>query len=268
MYNIEHTEYSTMTKSIYDLLLMNFDFGLKDYPIWNEGYRTILNTAILDFYKFKQIGYTNPAVFKDRLNMRMSLIMRNKYNALYEAKAKEFNPLYTLEVYEEYSHELNNTGQSSNNGTVDYTTNNTSNVTTNSNSKTTNNEENNQSGESMNVTSQYPSEEMLEENFEETIYVDGGAKVKNSQKSVDESTQNLETNGTVNNVVNGTDKTVNVLNGTSNNKVIESYNKKTYGSASDLSFAHAMTQFKDYIIQFQLDNQVIDELKDLFLNVW
>jgi hypothetical protein len=257
-----------MTKAVYDLILMNFDFGLKDYPIWDESYRPILNTAILDFYKFKQIGYTNPLVFKDRLNMRMSLIMRNKYNALYEAKAIKFNPLYNIEIHETFSHSIDNSGQVTNNGTTDFTTNNTNNTTSSNEINTTINDEGNQSTESTNVTSQYPSEEMLENDFESNIYVDGGAKLKNTQHSTDENNQNTNSSGTVNNAIIGNDKTINVNNGTSKNITTETYSKDTVGSSAGLPFSRAMTQLKDYLDEYQLDQQVIDELKDLFMNVW
>lgn len=266
--NLNHTGYSYYTKSVYDLILMGFDFGLKDYPIFNEEYRPILNEAILNYYKFKEIGFTNPMVFKDRLNYRMSVIMRNKYNALYIAKAKDFNPLYTLDVYDEYKHEVENTGNSTNNGTIDYTTNNTNKTTSNNTSVVTTNETNKQKAEISAVTSAYPSEEMVESDFDTVNYIDGGSRNKTSQDTTDESSQNSTSNGTVNNSIDGTDKTINVNNGTSNNKTIETYSKHSYGSASDLSFAHAMVQFKDYCDKYNLDQQVISELSDLFHNVW
>ena len=90
------------TISVYTLIENGFDFGLKDYPIFDENYRPILNKAILDSYMMHEIGWINPAVFKHFLNTRMDLIMRNKYNELYKAKSIEFNPLYNVEMHEKF----------------------------------------------------------------------------------------------------------------------------------------------------------------------
>jgi hypothetical protein len=186
--------------------------------------------------------------------------MRNKYNALYTAKAKEFNPLYTMELYEDFSHTIDNTGENNNNTEVNYNT-----LSTNTTSNKSNTKENSESNsDGLSLTSNYPSEEMTEDDVTSNLYVDGATKQKGNDTSNDET--NVTSNGSVNNI--GVDKTTNATNGTNKNKTIESYSKKTYGSASDLSFAHAMTQFKDYCDQFDLDNQVIAELKDLFMTVW
>ena len=43
---------SVFTVSVAELIENNFDFGLEDYEIFDEGYRTILNKKILDYYMF------------------------------------------------------------------------------------------------------------------------------------------------------------------------------------------------------------------------
>ena len=110
-----NSEIGKYTISVYELMENNFDFGLKDYEIFDENYRPILNQAILDFYKFREIGYINPIQWKDRLNQRMRLIMRNKYNALYKAKMTNFNPLFNVDMTETFTHEISNTGEENNN---------------------------------------------------------------------------------------------------------------------------------------------------------
>jgi hypothetical protein len=255
-----NSEISTYTISVYELQEIGFDFGLNDYPIWNEAYRPILNKAILDFYMFREIGYINPNVWRQRLRNRMDIIMRNKYNALYTAKAKDFNPLYTMELYEEFSHNIDNTGTNSNNGEVNFNTTSSTNTSNNSTTKETTESE----SEGLNVTSNFPSEEMTEGDLSENLYVDGATKQKANDSSSDNTTE--ASTGLTSNT--GTDKTINTNTGSNTNKTVESYSKKTYGSASDLSFAHAMVQFKDYCDKYDLDNQVIAELKDLFISVW
>ena len=91
---------SRHTITIHELLENGIEIGLKDYTIFNEEYRAVLNNAIIETYRFREIGFSNPALFINRLNYKMDLIMRNKYNALYEAKATKFNPLYNIEIQE------------------------------------------------------------------------------------------------------------------------------------------------------------------------
>lgn len=248
------------TISVYTLLDNNFDFGLKDYPIFDENYRAVLNKAILDTYMMHEIGWVNPTVFKHFLNTRMDLIMRNKYNALYTAKAKEFNPLYTLDVYDEYSHTVENT----NTGEINSTSNAT-NTTSASNETIVNSDVTSEnSNDTLALASNYPSENMVNNDLESNVYVNNGQKNTTKVNSSDNTEETTTANGNTNTNSVGTDKTTN--NG--NAKTIESYTKHSYGSASDLSFAHAMTQFKDYCDQFDLDLQVISELKDLFINIY
>jgi len=71
------------TITIKSLIDNNFDFGLNDYPIFNETYRNILNQNILNYYYENEIGFETAELFKFYLNNTMKLIMP-KYNILYE----------------------------------------------------------------------------------------------------------------------------------------------------------------------------------------
>ena len=59
------------------LEVKGFDIGLKDYEIFDEAYREKLNNAIIEHYRFRNIGFIIPGMFKNRLNQRMNLIMRD-----------------------------------------------------------------------------------------------------------------------------------------------------------------------------------------------
>ena len=97
------------TFTIYELMCNNFDFGLNDYPIFDENYRQTLNNVILEFYKFREIAFINPNVWRDRLRARMDIIMRNKYNKMYIAKLKDFNPFYNVDMTETFTHNIETT---------------------------------------------------------------------------------------------------------------------------------------------------------------
>lgn len=235
---------SEYTTSIYTLESMGFDFGLTDYEIFNEQYREVLNKAILDFYRFHEIGFETPEMFKDRLNARMNLIMRSKYNKLYEAKAIEFNPLYNIEIHENYTR---TTDIAMNNETKEDTNNNVTDTATSTNTDTT---------AQKNLSSSYPSDEMLQNELQNNVYVDGLARAS------------------VENTSNGTDNNTSVVKGNSAltskdvGKNVESFEHTTEGSSAGLPFSKALMQLKQLYDKFELDRQVIDELSDLFMCVW
>ena len=52
-------KYTTTIKTLID---NNFDFGLKDYPIFDEEYREHLNDMILKHYYMSEIGFETAAL--------------------------------------------------------------------------------------------------------------------------------------------------------------------------------------------------------------
>lgn len=92
------------TITIKTLIDNNFDFGLQNYPIFDESYRSTLNSNILNYYFESEIGVETPALFKRLLNDRMTLIM-NKYNVLYNAQKEllEHDLLTNVNLKETYT---------------------------------------------------------------------------------------------------------------------------------------------------------------------
>lgn len=99
---------SKYTTQLRYLIEMNFDLGLKSYPIWDETHREELNNAIINHYKFREIGFETANLFKDRLNTKMSEIMP-KYCKLYETmKNKALTD--NKDIYEEINNKSQSTG--------------------------------------------------------------------------------------------------------------------------------------------------------------
>ena len=71
----------------------NFNFGLNDYPIFNETYRETLNNNILNYYFESEIGFETAELFKTYLNNTMALIMP-KYNEMYKAQEKTLENIF------------------------------------------------------------------------------------------------------------------------------------------------------------------------------
>lgn len=76
-----------------------FDFP---YPIFDEEYRSTLETKILKHYYTREIGEETYGLWKLRLDRKMNEIMPY-YNILYKAKLDEFNPLLTVDMRTERS---------------------------------------------------------------------------------------------------------------------------------------------------------------------
>ena len=76
---------SKYTVTIKNLIKNKFDFGLIDYPIFDENYRSVLNQNILYAYYEEEIGFETPELFKVYLNRTMNRIMPY-YNNLYLAQ--------------------------------------------------------------------------------------------------------------------------------------------------------------------------------------
>lgn len=228
------------TITIHRLEQNNFDFGLNDYPIFNEEYRPILNDAILSYYRFHEIGFKNPIEFRERLRQRMNLIMRYKYNELYKVREKEFNPLYNIEIIEEMHRETSGTTTDSSSGKGE-----------NSSSY---NEESSVNRTGITSTGAFPTEKMLEGDLTSGLYADSASNAKNSETSSGSDTETGKTSSSSSS------------SGTSNNT--ENYTHTTKGSSAGLPFSKAMLQFKEFITTYHLDEQVIGELKDLFMAVY
>lgn len=71
-----------------------FDFS---YPIFDDAYKPVLETKILKHYYTREIGQETYGLWKLRLNAKMNEIMPY-YNKLYESELIEFNPLYDTDI--------------------------------------------------------------------------------------------------------------------------------------------------------------------------
>ena len=108
-------KYTTTIKSLMD---NNFDFGLKDYPIFDEEYRPHLNDMILKHYYMSEIGFETAALFKQYLNNKMNEIMPY-YNTLYKLQKDLLNSGGAIDqnvnLTETYTHNVTTEGTSESN---------------------------------------------------------------------------------------------------------------------------------------------------------
>jgi len=92
-------KYTTTIKTMIDSGVKIFDFS---YPIFDEKYRSVLETKFIDRYMFREIGLETVALFKHFLKMRMNEIMPfyNKHyiaNKVFETYDPYKNKDFTIE---------------------------------------------------------------------------------------------------------------------------------------------------------------------------
>lgn len=87
-----------------------FDF---DFPIFDENYRSILETKILMHYYTREIGLETYGLWHLKLKTKLNEIMPY-YNQLYESELLEFNPLYDVNYTRSGSESLSQSESTSN----------------------------------------------------------------------------------------------------------------------------------------------------------
>lgn len=154
------------TTTIRNLMDNNFDFGLRDYPIFDPEYRELLNNKILMHYYMDEIGFETAGLFKVYLNNKMNEIMPY-YNELYK---KQKDLLLNFDK--------------TTNLTETFTRDNTTDTNTKSNSTSSNTA----SGSSKNVYQDTPMGSITQQN------IDNYDHASNQEFNKNQNTSNIEDN--------------------------------------------------------------------------
>lgn len=221
-----------------------FDF---DFPIWDEDYRSVLCTKILKHYYTREIGLETVGLWKLKLETKLNEIMPY-YNELYESTTFKYNPLYDADYYKTTKGtdvgENNRAGQSN---TVNNSTNNTAYDESGENSgrnKRVNKFSDTPQGGLIGIENdEYLTNATIEENEGENSYSKNG--------------HNLNT---VNGSVVGTDSE------TGNFNTTKDYIDHVFGKFPGRSYAKDIREYRENLLN--IDMQIIDELKDLFMLLW
>ena len=86
--------YDDVDSVIEDALPLIFDF---EFPIFDENYRSVLETKILRHYYTREIGLETYGLWKLKLQTKLNEIMPY-YNKLYETELFKYNPLYDVDM--------------------------------------------------------------------------------------------------------------------------------------------------------------------------
>lgn len=84
--------------------IFNFNF-----PIFDEQYRSVLETKILKHYYTREIAFESVGLWQLKLDTKLNEIMPY-YNQLYQSELLEFNPFYDVDYTFTHEGERNDTG--------------------------------------------------------------------------------------------------------------------------------------------------------------
>lgn len=296
----ESVEYGGVDSVIEKAREKVFDF---QFPIYDESYRSVLETKILKHYYTREIGFETVALWKLWVNKRLNEIMPY-YNQLYKSATLEFNPFYDVDLTTDskrnvdHDEETSTTGSNRNvrtdnlNDTTEGTVKRTDNLssktdTSNSSKRTDDLEHSDNTNTSSTTTSAYSDTPQSS-----LSGVDNLNYLTNATKVTATGTEsNTGTNtGTVKNEGSGTSTTADTGTQTTDSDVTVSHGgtqtnegsskddgSRTYTNVDDYlehvkgkrgsqSYAALLLEYRKTFLN--IDMQIIDELADLFMNLW
>lgn len=246
-----------------------FDF---DYPIFDEKYRPVLETKILKHFYTREIGAESVGLWKLWLDARLNEIMPY-YNKLYNSELIEFNPMYDVDLTRDYKKD--NEGIGSEHGDFNESSEHSDTSTTNGNGSgnVDNNSTTSETGGNKIDRWEYFSDtpqggingiaslEYLTN--AKHITDDGSQSLKNSNiDGTSESNYNehSEVNSSGDNSRSGSNNKSNSMNST------EDYLEHVKGKTAGVSYSKRLEEYRQTFLN--IDMQVINELNDLFMNLW
>lgn len=284
----ESSEYSGMNDVIAKSRGKVFDF---DFPMFDETYRTVLETKILKHYYTREIGMETVSAWKRFMDMRMNEIMPY-YNQLYKSAILEFNPFYDVD--------LSTSGNRKNNGSETNTSNNvttndlhdtsktenlrTDNTHTSTNGNSTRTDDlanTNHTSSAENVKQRYSdTPQGYLGNIEDNTYLTN-ATITDTTNTTDSNgtdtgtvknvlEENVDNTGTVKyNIDSNSSNTGTVKNNGNTDKGYNStdeYIEHVVGKRGGESYSELLKQYRQTFLN--IDMMVIEELGDLFMNLW
>lgn len=269
-----------------------FDF---DFPIFDESYRTVLETKILKHYYTREIGLETVGLWKLKLDTKLNEIMPF-YNQLYKSELIEFNPMYDVDLTRD--HNLKREETTKQDATEKGTIEKTGSVDDNTHTETSDNQNNESTTDIQNTTGSTSREQLGSskthydkysdtpqgslQNVQNDTYLTNARMVNDSDSQTGETTVsgNDTSKGTTtaNSSTDGTNDTErNISTNDSEEKSVSQNLNKNLNSIDDyiehvkgknggVSYSAMLNEFRTTFLN--IDMQVINELGDLFMNLW
>ena len=269
-----------------------FDFY---FPIFDESYRTVLETKILKHYYTREIGLETVGLWKLKLDTKLNEIMPF-YNQLYKSELIEFNPMYDVDLTRDQNLKREETTKqdATEKGTIEKT----GSVDDNTHTETSDNQNNESTTNIQNTTGSTSREQLGSskthydkysdtpqgslQNVQNDTYLTNARMINDSDSQTGETTvsgndtsmgtttANSSTDGT-----NDTERNISTndseeksvsQNLNKNLNSIDDYIEHVKGKNGGVSYSTMLNEFRTTFLN--IDMQIIDELSDLFINLW
>ena len=270
--------------------VFNFEF-----PIFDEAYRPILEKKILKHYYTREIGLETVGLWKLFLDTKLNEIMPF-YNQLYKSELLEFNPLYDIDLTRD--HNLKKEETTKQDATEKGTTEKTGNIDDNTHTETNDNQNTESTVDLQNTTGSTSKEQLGAtkthydkysdtpqgslQNVQNDTYLTNARIINDTDSQTGETTisGNDTSKGTTtaNSTTDGTNDTErNISTNDSEEKSVSQNLNKNLNSIDDyiehvkgknggVSFSAMLNEFRTTFLN--IDMQIIEELSDLFMNLW
>ena len=236
----EEQGYNNVNDVIEKALPKLFDFT---FPIYDENYRSVLETKIVKHFYTREIGYETVGRWKLALDERLNLIMPY-YNERYKSTLFEFNPMYDVDLTTDHSKGNEGNSENTNTGTSD----------ANSNRKYNRTDTSSDNGDRWQYYNDTPQ---------------GGITGLETGKYLTNATHNTDaSNSTDNETATDTNTSHQNSSNTGQSKYTdtESYLEHVKGKTSGTSYSKLLTEYRKTFIN--IDEEIINNLNDLFMNLW
>lgn len=235
-----------------------FDF---DYPIFDESYRGVFETNFIRNFYMNEIGFETEGLFKLKLENWLYLNMPY-FNKLYLSELIKYNPLYNVDLTEDFGA----TSDRKQNDTRDINQDTTTNAT--SKEKGTSDFEGEQSskGFERNIMTDTPQNRLrITSNNDGTGIVEYASQIDENSKngSVNSSSNSNSTNDS-NVDTKGAFDSNDKYN--SNINKIDEYLKHTMGKQGNQSYSSMINEYRETFLR--IDNQIMKECRELFMLVY
>lgn len=280
----ESVGYNDVEQVIKNCLPKVFDFN---FPIFDESYRSVLETKILRHYYTREIGLETAGLWKLKLSTKLNEIMPY-YNKLYKSELIEFNPLYDVDLTRERKIEGKGTKDTENgenrsgSNNTETTQNNDSTVeetggdkgTTTGTANGTQNQNTNGNGTNMYsdtpqgaITDLQAGRYLTNATIDSATNTFAGASSDTTTQTT-ENTKNstVDTSGSVDGTTESdfNSKTDGFSNTTLSNT--EDYLEHVIGSNGGENFSKRLNDYRSTFIN--IDMMIINELENLFFGLW
>lgn len=230
-----------------------FDF---DFPIFDENYRSVLENKILKHYYTREIGAEAVGLWKLWLNTRLNEIMPY-YNKWYESELIKFNPMYDVDLTREYvKKDDRNDSESESALRVG---NRNSQLHSEEEGHSENKDEN--KNDHWEMFSDTPSGAL--DGVRDEKYLTTALHTTDDKKGSKYESDNHAIGDGTNNTQYDDDLT---RNKQGNMKNVQDYAEHVLGKTGGVSYSKLLKEFRETFVN--IDMLIIDELSDLFLNLW